>query len=347
MKGIDVSSHQGNIDWSRVSVDFAIIRLGYGDDIERQDDIQFLNNVNGCIRKGIPFAVYLYSYAKNRHENESIESEISHAKRMLGKISQKPFCVYIDMEDDSTTYLGKTTLTDFALYFCEELTNAGYKAGVYANENWFRNYLDIQAIAGRGYSIWAAKYSNYKPNIASPYDIWQYSANGRVDGISGDVDMNVMERNVIGSGNNNRVDDTQVNVIYQVKTKKHGWLPEVVNLTDFAGFEDSPITALAMRVDRGSIKYCVHVIGKGWYEYVDGCDINDIINGFAGDGENAIDCVEAYYYTPDDIRPYKKIYYKVNDYPYQIDNEVDPSRGLDGFGGVMGVAMTKFQAYVK
>lgn len=201
LKGIDVSSHQGNIDWVKVKpqIDFAIIRLGYGDNVERQDDSYFIKNVNGCINNNIPFGVYIYSYALNLGGSESIQSEVDHTKKMLSKISKKPFCVYIDMEDDSTIKLGKTMLTNFALEFCKQIKNAGYKAGVYANENWFRNYLQVSTIASFGYSIWCAKYSTNKPNITSNYDIWQYSSTGRVDGINGNVDMNYMYNNIIGS----------------------------------------------------------------------------------------------------------------------------------------------------
>ena len=200
LKGIDASSYQGNIDWGRVKsqIDFAIIRLGYGDNIERQDDSCFIKNVNGCINNNIPFAVYIYSYAKNLGGSESIQSEIDHAKRMLSKISKKPFCVYIDMEDDSTKYLGKLMLTNFALEFCKQILQAGYKAGVYANQNWFQNYLNPSTIASYGYSIWCAKYSQNKPNISSNYDIWQYSDDGRIIGINGKVDMDLMEKNIIG-----------------------------------------------------------------------------------------------------------------------------------------------------
>ena len=83
MKGIDVSSYQGEINWRIVknNVDFAIIRLGYGDDVESQDDECFLNNVKGCIDNDIPFGVYLYSYAKNIAGNESIDSEVNHCLR--------------------------------------------------------------------------------------------------------------------------------------------------------------------------------------------------------------------------------------------------------------------------
>jgi GH25 family lysozyme M1 (1,4-beta-N-acetylmuramidase) len=201
LKGCDVSSHNGEINWNIVKsqIDFAIIRLGYGDNIERQDDSYFIKNVNGCINNNIPFGVYIYSYALNLGGNESIQSEIDHTKRMLSKISQKPFCVYIDMEDDSTIKLGKTLLTDFALEYCKQITQAGYKAGVYANENWFKNYLNCSTIASYGYSIWCAKYSTNKPNITSNYDIWQYSSTGRINGINDNVDMNYMYNNIIGS----------------------------------------------------------------------------------------------------------------------------------------------------
>ena len=205
LKGIDVSSHQGNIDWGVVKsqIDFAIIRLGYGDNVERQDDSYFIKNVNGCINNNIPFGVYIYSYALNLGGSESIQSEVDHTKKMLSKISKKPFCVYIDMEDDSTIKLGKTMLTNFALEFCKQITQAGYKAGVYANENWFRNYLQVSTIASFGYSIWCAKYSANKPNITSNYDIWQYSSTGRINGINGNVDMNYMYNNIIGNQSTN------------------------------------------------------------------------------------------------------------------------------------------------
>lgn len=200
-KGIDVSSHQGSIDWGKVKksgIEFAIIRLGYGDDIERQDDTQFLNNVNGCIKNNIPFGVYLYSYATNYTGHASIQSEVAHCKRQLNKLSKKPFCVYIDMEDSSTEKLGKDRLTYFAEQFCVQIGALGYKTGVYANQYWFNTFLNVSKLASYGYSIWCAKYSDSKPNISSNFDIWQYSDRGRVDGINGNCDMNYMYANLIG-----------------------------------------------------------------------------------------------------------------------------------------------------
>ena len=154
---------------------------------------------------------------------------------------------------------------------------------------------------------------------------------------------------------NNESTSNEVNVYYMARTKKHGWLKEVKNLEDYAGYENSPITGLAIRVDKGSVRYRVHIkeikdnngniIVKGrWLPYVTDYNIKDKINGYAGNG-NIIDCVEVYYYTPKNIRPYKKAKYKVNNYPYQYDNE--KIKGQDGYAGVYGVTATKFQIIIE
>ena len=134
-----------------------------------------------------------------------------------------------------------------------------------------------------------------------------------------------------------------VNVYYKVKTQKHGWLPEVKNLEDYAGWENSPITGLAIRVDKGSIKYRVTTVSGKQLGWITGYNINDYIKGWAGNGE-AIALVEVYYYTPNNIRPYKKAKYKVNNYDWQYDNE--KINGQDGYAGVMGVPATKFQIVI-
>lgn len=140
------------------------------------------------------------------------------------------------------------------------------------------------------------------------------------------------------------ISNEEVNVYYRVQTQKHGWLPEVKNLEDYAGWEDSPITGVAMKVDRGSIKYRVHVKGGNWLNWITKYDINDYKNGYAGNNK-PIDAVEVYYYTPDDIRPYKKAKYKVNNYSWQYDNE--KGNGQDGYAGAFGVNATKFQLVIE
>ncbi len=131
-----------------------------------------------------------------------------------------------------------------------------------------------------------------------------------------------------------------VNVYYRVCTQKHGWLPEVKNLDDYAGYENSPITGIAIKVDKGSIRYRVHIKGGNWLPYVTGYDIKDFNNGYAG-GNKIIDAVEVYYNTPLDIRPYMRAKYKVNNYSWQYDNET--TNGQDGYAGTFGVPVTKLQ----
>ncbi len=138
---------------------------------------------------------------------------------------------------------------------------------------------------------------------------------------------------------------TNVNVYYRVKTQGYNWLPAVRNLADYAGYNNDPITAVAIKVDKGSVKYRVHLKGKGWLDYVTGYDVGDIKNGYAGNGRDVIDAIEIYYNTPNNIRPYKKARYKVNNYSWQKDNE--KTQGQDGYAGMFGVPVTKLQIIIE
>lgn len=138
---------------------------------------------------------------------------------------------------------------------------------------------------------------------------------------------------------------------YAVKLTDGTILPFVQNLSDFAGLVGRTIAGIAIKVNKGSVKYRVHVKGKGWLPYVTGCDWNDIVNGWAGYNGAVIDAVEVYYYTPDDIVQkygYQKAQYRVaplngNYYPWQYDNETDG--GQDGFAGVLGKPFDRFQLF--
>ena len=145
-------------------------------------------------------------------------------------------------------------------------------------------------------------------------------------------------------GSNKKTIKNDVNVYYRVKTQKHGWLSEVKNIENYAGWENSPITGVAIKVDKGSVKYRVHIKGGQWLPYVTGYDINNSMNGWAGNNL-AIDLIEVYYNTPGNIRPYKKAKYKVNNYDWQYDNE--KTKGQDGYAGAKGVTATKFQIVIE
>lgn len=139
----------------------------------------------------------------------------------------------------------------------------------------------------------------------------------------------------------------KVDVYYRVKTNGR-WLPEVKNLEDYAGIKGKEITDVAIKVNKGSIKYRVRTNGK-WLPYVGGYNIKDAINGYAGNG-TPIDCIEVYYYTPDNIRPYQQAYYRVSPvnkgyYSWQKDNST--AGGMDGYAGVPGKYIDRLQIEIK
>lgn len=196
LKGIDVSFYQGDIDWERVKpqIDFAILRIGLGDDIPSQDDKQFERNYAECIRLGIPFAVYFFSYAVNKAK---VQSEIAHIKRLLnGKAINAP--VYIDVEN--TRGLDWRTISNAELLgimqeFNAQLNALGYKMGIYSSRSAFWN----EKMTDKWYdsiSKWVAEYGDKVNDFNRTYDIWQYTSKGRIDGIAGNVDMNNMYNNI-------------------------------------------------------------------------------------------------------------------------------------------------------
>lgn len=176
---IDVSVHNGNINWAKAKsagVDGVIIRCGYGQDMTKQDDTKFKQNIEGALAQGIKVGIYLYSYAKTA---DGAIGEAKHAMRLAKPYKDKLyFPVFIDVEEVSTAAYSKTVVNAF----CKELTKNGYKAGIYASSSWWKSYLS----GVTGYTKWVAQWGSKQPSC----DIWQYSSTGKVSGISGNVDMN-------------------------------------------------------------------------------------------------------------------------------------------------------------
>ena len=193
-KLIDVSKHNGIIDWAKVKKAgyHAILRCGYGDDIKSQDDAKFLYNAQQCEKLGIPYGVYLYSYAKT---DKQITSEINHTLRLL-KGRKLSYPVYFDTEESGT----QSVAGKFAKKYCEAMEKAGYWAGIYASESWWNAY--VKPTCGDRFTKWIAKYGTNtgspqsKPNV-NRTDIWQYSSKGKVSGVSGYVDVNIVYRDLV------------------------------------------------------------------------------------------------------------------------------------------------------
>ena len=180
LKVIDVSYHNGRIDWAKVKasgVDGAIIRCGFGDNMSSQDDTQWKRNADECTRLGIPFGTYIYSYAKT---DAQARSEAEHVLRLV-KGYKLSYPVYYDLEQAGT----QSGAVNRMKIFADIIEKAGYWCGVYCNKSWWDNYLNS---LGNRYTKWIARYSSTLG--VSGVDMWQYTSSGSVSGISGRVDMN-------------------------------------------------------------------------------------------------------------------------------------------------------------
>lgn len=193
IKGIDVSTHNGTIDWKKVKKDgvsFTIIRAGFGNTAD-QRDVQFVANMNGALDAGISVGVYWFNYAR------SVEEARKEAKACLEVI--KPYQdritypVFADFEYDSEEYaekagvtVDKRFVTDVIKAFCEEIKRAGYIPGWYTNQDYYKNKLYPEELAD--YDCWLADYTG---GPAFDCVMQQYTSTGKVEGISGNVDMNL------------------------------------------------------------------------------------------------------------------------------------------------------------
>lgn len=192
--GIDVSSHNGEIDWKAVgeNTDFAIIRAGYrgyGTEGKISEDKYFRQNIENALKAGVPAGVYFYTQAVNTNEAEE-EAEFV-AELLKGYNLDLP--VFIDFEypnDEDGSPIGrmhnarltKKQATENILAFCKSIQKAGYKAGVYSSSNLYT----LQLLANefdKDICIWVADY-NSSIKYTGRYEIWQYSKNGSCAGVN-------------------------------------------------------------------------------------------------------------------------------------------------------------------
>ena len=193
---IDVSIHNGVIDWSKVKssgVDGAIIRCGYGRDMTKQDDANFARNMDGAIAQGLRVGVYLYSYAKSE---DSAKSEAAHVLRLVNPYKDHiTLPIYYDLEEPGTESGAK----ERACIFGDIIEKAGFWCGVYASLYWWNNYLKGLDRFTKWVAAWGSNNGNpgVKPNIQG-LDLWQYTSNGKINGITGRVDCNELFKADIG-----------------------------------------------------------------------------------------------------------------------------------------------------
>ena len=190
--GIDVSAWQGNINWKKAKkngVEFAMIRIGYGftSDNDIKTDYYFENNIKNAKKEKIPVGLYLYSYAKTKDEAKKQAQWI--VKKLNGQKLDLPIAFDWENWNSFNKYnVSFKELSDIAETFINEVEKAGYKGMLYSSAYYLNHiWRDFD-------TTWVAYYTNNN-DFEKDYIMWQLSSKGKVDGISGSVDIDVLYKN--------------------------------------------------------------------------------------------------------------------------------------------------------
>ncbi len=328
---VDISEFQQGINFNKMKNDgikAVIIRAGYGREASQKDSM-FESHYRNAKAAGLKIGVYWYSYA------DSVDDAEKEARACLACIGGKALDmpVYYDMEDNFQTHLSKPTLTAIAEHFCNTVKANGYKVGVYANLNWFTNYLDYNRLKNK-YSIWLAQYND---RAELDCDIWQNSSTGRVSGYGKNIDTNIIF-------NENVFENVKVEkptLTYRVYADGR-WYDEVKGLSNIAGRKKQAISAVAVKVSKGNIKYRVHLLNGDWLPWVTDYDINDNVNGYAGIFGKVIDAIQVEFSGVGDY----KATYRVRKqgqkfFDWQHNTEKDSNQ--DGYAGLLGTKIDGLQ----
>lgn len=186
--GIDISHWNGNIDFDKLLTDFVIMKVSQG----THKDVKFDEYYSNC---KAPMGVYIYNKVKTLDEAKK-EAEFA-VNCLNGK--QLEYGVWLDLEDSSMKKLGKSNLTNIINLEASILRKAGYKVGIYCNKDWYCNVLESKLLA-YNFPFWIARYpyldnglikESLSPKSLNGCKIWQYSSKGRIEGINGNVDLNI------------------------------------------------------------------------------------------------------------------------------------------------------------
>ncbi len=190
--GIDVSKHNGNIDWNAVKnsgVSYVIIRCGYrgystGVLVE---DPKFHSNIKGAKAAGLKVGAYFFSQAVN--EVEAVEEASMAIDLVKGYGLNYPLFLDVEGSGGRADGISRDMRTAVCRTFCQTVQNSGISAGIYANKTWFTEKINTASLTN--YKLWLAQYASEPTYTATRYDLWQYSSKGRVSGIGTNVDMNI------------------------------------------------------------------------------------------------------------------------------------------------------------
>jgi len=372
-KGVDISYAQGDIDLSKVksaSFGWVMIKCGQGGS-SRIDDEYFEQNVAQAEKLGMPWGTYLLTEACS---TAMIKDEVSKIDKFLKLQKTKGYRptlpVALDIEKVSKLVDGGgwcgSNIANIADVFVDEIRALGYYPMIYTGYYQLRDWIKPSTLSKC--DVWLAEYSRYPDYTEANLGMWQY-CDGETDlvdfqpivpniGMKIDKDIAYKDYPTIiknggyngWSGSSNAPTTTPTttpDIIYRVRAGGR-WYAEVRNDSDYAGVVGQPITDVAIKVTKGTVKYKVHVKGGSWLDWVTGYDINNGDTGYAGDAK-PIDAVQIYYYTPTDVSSsvgYYRARYRVSPlgrgyFDYQYDTETDNSQ--DGYAGNYGTLLDRLQ----
>lgn len=292
IKGIDLSAWNGDVDWELVAkdVDFVILRAGYGKMISQKDS-RFESYYSGCKKYGIKVGVYWYSYAR------TVDEAKMEAKVCLSVLNNRKIDlpVWYDIEEDVTFATGKENVSNIADAFFKTIIEAGYGGGIYSSLFTFQNYFTKEV--KEKYDIWLAHVASdggalSQTSYPDKKDLWQYSWKGKVNGISGDVDLDYCYKDYFTSKNNENDKNNTQTVYYQSYTDR--WLGKISDCNDidcngFSGVKGDKIHGVTIYSNECRLKYRVHIRNEHWLDWISDSDINDWENGVAGIKNKDID----------------------------------------------------------
>lgn len=213
-KCIDVSDHQGKIDWQKVKADgigTAVIRAGYG---KNNIDGRAKENIKGALNADLQVMIYWFSYA---YTNKMATNEAIYCADIINPWKDKIKYVYFDFEYDSMNYAkkngvnpSKSLVTSMTKNFCKKIEELGYKGGFYYNYDYKINHYNMDEL--KSYSHW---YALYQSDKVTDVDMQQYKSNGKIAGISGNVDMNWIINKKLAPST-----DTSVTTATETETKE-------------------------------------------------------------------------------------------------------------------------------
>lgn len=196
LTGVDVSTYNGDIDWAAVKADgvsFAMVRLGfrgYGESGKLALDDQFLKNIQGAAAAGLDVGVYFFSQAI------TVDEAVEEAEYVVDALEGYPitYPVVFDLENVDydtarTDGLSVETATQVTQAFCQRVAQAGYRPMIYGNVAWMMDCIDLTQLTE--YDLWLAQYQS-TPTFPYQFAMWQYSHQGSVAGIEGNVDLNLL-----------------------------------------------------------------------------------------------------------------------------------------------------------